>query len=107
MTPTKYLFTNTPAIGLRTPELRLDIPVKAANTVASTFLGVILANRTSTGRRLNAKLRVSVTALEKMIRVRSSMPHLMFNRKVKMIDMMHPKIFIYADLIKFCLASVC
>ena len=49
VTPTNHSFIFVPIIGLSTPLLKFNVPVKNAKHEASILLGVIFAKRTMVG----------------------------------------------------------
>jgi hypothetical protein len=60
------------------------MPASSAKQVASMFLGVILANKTDIGRKINAMLTVSSTVSVKISSARSGIPYFKFWRKTNM-----------------------
>lgn len=66
MTPTKLEFMKVPTKPLIVP-VKLLVPVKNANAVASIFLGVILANSIINGSKTKQDESVSLTTSVKII----------------------------------------
>ena len=63
-----------PSNGLPTLLLKLKAPVSIAKTVASIWLGVILANRTTVGSKLKARDIVSEKTLVNATNAKSLIP---------------------------------
>lgn len=59
------------------------MPASSAKQVASMFLGVILANKTDIGRKMNAILRTSETVSENTSSAMSGIPYFKLTRKIK------------------------
>ena len=82
MTPTKLEFMKVPTNPLIVP-VKLLVPVKNANAVASIFLGVILANSIINGSKTKHDESVSLTTSVKIITNISLKPYSSFLRKTK------------------------
>ena len=54
---------------------KFEMPARSAKQVASMFLGVIFANKTDIGRKMNAMLTVSRTVSVKTSSGRSGIPY--------------------------------
>ena len=73
----KLSFIIEPLHPLNVPR-KLLMPARRAKHVASMFLGVIFANKTDIGRKMNAMLSVSPTVSVKTSRGKSGLPYLRF-----------------------------
>lgn len=71
----KFSLIKDPIHPLNVP-LKLLMPASRAKHVASMFFGVIFANKTDMGKKINAMLSVSPTVSVKTSRGKSGIPYL-------------------------------